>query len=232
LVKQTPFSQRVKAGLSRTIFEVMHNYFIKTPWFVKRFFSDYVWSIDDADKKVYLTFDDGPHPIITNRVLDELKMYNARATFFCIGNNVVKYPEVYQRILSEGHAVGNHTHDHLNGWKTKTPAYIENVRHAKNYIDSKLFRPPYGKIRNKQAEGVKKILGGGQAKIVMWDVLSADFDQTITKEECAKNITENTVGGSVVVFHDSEKANRNLGWALPSALEELSKKGFEFASLT
>jgi peptidoglycan-N-acetylglucosamine deacetylase len=200
---------------SRSIFEVMHNYFIKTPWFVKRFFSDYVWSIDNADNKVYLSFDDGPHPIITNRVLDELKQYNARATFFCIGNNVVKYPEVYQRILSEGHAVGNHTHDHLNGWKTKTPAYLENIVHAKNYIDSHLFRPPYGKIRNKQAEGVKKILGNAQAKIVMWDVLSADFDQTITKEQCAENIMDNTVAGSIVVFHDSEKANRNLVWALP-----------------
>jgi peptidoglycan-N-acetylglucosamine deacetylase len=221
----------------------MHSYFIKTPWFVKRFFSDYVWSIDNAENKIYLTFDDGPHPVITHRVLDELKQYNASATFFCIGNNVVKYPEVYQRILEEGHAVGNHTHDHLNGWKTKTPKYLENIATAKNYIDSHLFRPPYGKIRSKQADGVQKILGNGEsigrqrladgdAKIVMWDVLSADFDQTITKEQCASNIIDNSVAGSIVVFHDSEKADRNLGWALPSALDFLSKKGFEFAALT
>lgn len=209
----------------------MHNYFIKTPWFVKRIFSDYVWSLDASDNKIYLTFDDGPHPIITNRVLDVLKQYNAKATFFCIGKNVARYPEVYQRISDEGHAVGNHTHDHLNGWKTKTPEYLANIATAKNYIDSQLFRPPYGKIRSKQSEGVKQLLGKEKAKIVMWDVLSADFDQTISKEECAENIIQNTVAGSIIVLHDSEKADRNLGWALPSALEFLSGEGFVFAPM-
>jgi peptidoglycan/xylan/chitin deacetylase (PgdA/CDA1 family) len=210
----------------------MHNYFIKTPWFVKRFFSDYVWSLDASDNKIYLTFDDGPHPRITMRVLDELKQYNARATFFCIGNNVAKFPEVYQRILNEGHTVGNHTHDHLNGWKTRTPKYLENIATAKNYIDSHLFRPPYGKIRSRQAEGLKKILGNGKGRIVMWDVLSADFDQSITKEQCAQNVIDNSEAGSIIVFHDSEKADHNLGWALPSALEVFSKKGFEFAAMS
>jgi peptidoglycan-N-acetylglucosamine deacetylase len=209
----------------------MQNYFIKTPWFVKRFFSEFVWSIDDADNKVYLTFDDGPHPIITHRVLDELKQYNAKATFFCIGKNVALYSEVYQRILDEGHVTGNHTHDHLNGWKTKTPAYLENIAQAKNHINSHLFRPPYGKIRSRQAAGVKEILGNERSKIVMWDVLSADFDRNITKEQCAKNITDHTVAGSIIVLHDSEKADRNLGWALPSALDLLSKKGFEFTAM-
>lgn len=202
----------------------MHKYFIKTPWLVKQFFSSYVWSIDETDNIVYLTFDDGPHPVITPWVLDELKKYNAFATFFCIGNNVQRFPEVYKRILNEGHAVGNHTFKHLNGWESSTEAYVHDVAEAKTYINSNLFRPPYGKIKTEQAKKISSVLGR-DSRIIMWDVLSADFDQAITPEQCFVNLRYYTKG-SIIVFHDSEKAFPNLKFALPRFLKELKEREF------
>jgi peptidoglycan-N-acetylglucosamine deacetylase len=204
----------------------MHKYFIKTPWIAKKLFSSYVWSLPATDNSVYLTFDDGPHPTITPWVLDLLRHYNAKATFFCIGNNVEKYPDVYQKILDEGHAVGNHTYHHLNGWKTDDKNYADNVSKAAQFIQSNLFRPPYGRIKNNQAKKISEALKVNNEKIIMWDVLSADFDSSFSQEQCLANVLQNVRAGSIVVFHDSEKAFKNLEYALPRTLISLKEDGF------
>ncbi|HEV7620444.1 MAG TPA: polysaccharide deacetylase family protein, partial [Flavisolibacter sp.] len=151
----------------------------------------------------------------------------ALATFFCIGKNVVQHPEIYDRILNEKHSVGNHTYNHNNGWKTTNDDYINDVRKASEIIHSNLFRPPYGKIRKVQAKQITDILGQ-RAKIIMWDVLSADFDQSVSEKKCLQNIMENVSAGSIIVFHDSEKAFANLKYALPRTLEKLTEQGYEF----
>lgn len=197
---------------------------------MKRFFSSYVWSFSTEEKEVYLTFDDGPHPTITPFVLQQLKQYNALATFFCIGNNVKQYPEVYRRILSEGHAVGNHTFDHLNGWAVSKKKYLDNVAEAAKYIDSNLFRPPYGKIKNSQARSMKKLISM-PGKIIMWDVLSADFVTGMDKKKCLQNVINNYTKGSIIVFHDSEKALQNLEYTLPRTLKLLNEEGYSFRKI-
>jgi peptidoglycan-N-acetylglucosamine deacetylase len=202
----------------------MHRFFIKTPWLVQRYFSSYVWFIPTKEKVVYLTFDDGPHPDITPFVLNELKKYNAKATFFCVGSNVVKYPETYQRIITEGHAVGNHTQNHVNGWKVPSDVYLSNVSEGFVHIHSHLFRPPYGRIKRDQAASILQKHPG--TRIIMWDVLSADFDQRISPEGCFQNVVKNISRGSIIVFHDSVKAFRNLEYALPKTLEKLSGNGY------
>ncbi len=203
-------------------------YFVKTPWWLKKVYSSYVWDIDNHEKTIYLTFDDGPHPVATPFVLDELKKYKAKATFFCIGKNVVAYPDIYQRILDEGHRTGNHTQNHLNGWKTNNGIYLNNIEEATNYIDSELFRPPYGKIKASQAKRINSVIKKEYPKIIMWSVLSGDFDENISKEKCLKNVTQHTNAGSIVVFHDSEKAFPRLEYALPAILQYFTKSGFVF----
>jgi peptidoglycan/xylan/chitin deacetylase (PgdA/CDA1 family) len=203
----------------------MHRYFIKSPWIVQKIFSSYTWSLPSQNNAVYLTFDDGPHPVITPWVLDELKKYNARATFFCIGKNVVQHPNVYQHILAAGHSVGNHTQHHVNGWKTATDVYLKDVAEAATHIPSNLFRPPYGKIKKAQANGLSEAMQHKNVQVIMWDVLSADFDLSISPEQCYNNVMQHVTPGSVVVFHDSEKAFKNLSYALPRVLQLLSQKG-------
>ena len=205
---------------------------IKIPMLVKRMFPNYIWNIPSNNKTIYLTFDDGPIPEITNWTLDILKQYNAKASFFCIGNNIEKHPSIFQDIINDGHTIGNHTHDHIKGWKTKTKDYLNNVEEAQNTINlktqnSELFRPPYGQIKPKQG---KKLIGLGY-KIVMWDVLSFDWDSTVSPEACLKNVISNTTRGSIIVFHDSIKASKNMQYALPKVLEHFSKKGYSFKSL-
>ena len=209
-------------------------YFIKTPKIIRFFFKDYLWSIKTNDKEIYLTFDDGPTPVVTEFVLDTLKKYQAKATFFCIGKNIDNHPKIFQRILNEGHSVGNHTQNHLNGWKTKTLSYIENVKKCQNSLDNvqdykreKLFRPPYGKIAMNQA---KKIIKQGY-RIIMWSVLSGDFDLKITKEQCLNNVLKNTKKGDIVVFHDSKKAYTNIEYTLPKVLDYFVKQAFVFKKL-
>jgi peptidoglycan-N-acetylglucosamine deacetylase len=204
----------------------MHKYFIKTPWIAKKIFSSYVWSLPADDDVVYLTFDDGPHPIITPWVLNQLKTNEVKATFFCIGNNIEKYPEVFQQILDEGHSVGNHTYCHLNGWQTDDKKYLDDVSKASQLVKTNLFRPPYGRIKNSQAKKIPSAMQTGDAKIIMWDVLSADFDTSFTPEQCLKNVIENVTRGSIIVFHDSEKAYENLRYTLPKTLESLKQTGF------
>lgn len=208
----------------------MHKYFITIPRIVQKIFSRYVWSIPTKEKEVYLTFDDGPHESVTPWVLNELNKYNAKATFFCIGSNVQAEPIVYNRILAEGHAVGNHTYDHPNGWDTDTETYLDNIRHAATVIHSPLFRPPYGRIKTQQAKKIKAVLGEN-ARIIMWEVLSADFDPSFSKEQCLRNVMKNVKPGSIIVFHDSEKAFKNLEYALPVVLKELAGEGYLFKKI-
>jgi peptidoglycan/xylan/chitin deacetylase (PgdA/CDA1 family) len=209
----------------------MHRYFIKTPWIVRKIFSDYLWRVATKEKEVYLTFDDGPHPTITPWVLEELRKHHAKASFFCIGDNVRKYPEVYRQIISEGHAVGNHTDHHLNGWKTNTDDYVADIAAASGWIKTALFRPPYGRLRAAQARRLAGAMKVQQPKVIMWDVLSADFDPAFSPERCLSNVTEYSRGGSIIVFHDSEKARKNLEFALPRALRFLEGEGYVFRAL-
>ncbi len=204
-------------------------YWIKTNRLIKRIFSNYVWDIPTVEKKVYLTFDDGPTPEITAWVLNQLKAFDAKATFFCIGDNIRKYPDIFNSILLNGHTIGNHTFNHYNGWKTKTFNYIENVQLCKEAIQQlttdnrQLFRPPYGKIKNAQA---KALIASGY-KIIMWDILSADFDTTITPEKCLENVLKNVAPGSIIVFHDSAKAFKNLEYTLPRTLQFLKDNQYQ-----
>ena len=210
----------------------MKLYWIKTNAVIKRLFSNYVWDIPNKDKKVFLTFDDGPTPEITEWTLAQLKKYKAKATFFCIGNNIQKHPEVFNTIIQEGHTLGNHTFNHLNGWETTTQEYVANVNQCNHQIQKAtinnqqptLFRPPYGKLKSSQARLLKKM----GYKIIMWDVLSADFDQFITPEQCLHNVISNVKSGSIIVFHDSVKSFKNLEYALPRTLEYLKANGYVF----
>jgi len=212
----------------------MKRYFTNTPHFFIRIFSNLTWCFVSDKKQVYLTFDDGPTPFVTEFVLSELKKYNAKATFFCIGKNIEKYPEIFKQIINENHSIGNHTYNHINGWKTDTETYIKNIKKTGNIINlnlktqnSKLFRPPYGKIKFSQVKKLKKL--GYQ--IIMWDVLSADFDTSINSEKCLDNVLKNTKKGSIVVFHDSIKAQEKAYNVLPKILNYYSKKGFEFKAI-
>ncbi|MCK7559087.1 polysaccharide deacetylase family protein [Chitinophaga sedimenti] len=201
-------------------------YFTKTPALLKNIYRSCTWSLSPTAPVVYFTFDDGPHPQATPFVLDQLQQYNAKATFFCIGKNVVEQPDIYQRILTEGHAVGNHTHNHLNGWKTGNKTYLENIRTAGSYIKSNLFRPPYGRVSPFQIRQLKP-----DFHIIMWDVLSADFDTEISGEQCLQNVVFKLQKGSIIVFHDSAKAWERLEYALPRALAFCKKKGWRMEAL-
>lgn len=204
-------------------------YFIKTPRWLMKCFPSCIWKMPDHEKVIYLTFDDGPHPEATPFVLDTLKEHQAKATFFCIGKNVVEQPVIYQRIVAEGHAVGNHTFNHLNGWKTSDAMYMDNIAKAKQYIDSSLFRPPYGKITPFQLRLLAK--GNFKLRPVMWSVLSGDFDGKRSKESCLQNVLKSTENGSIVVFHDSEKAFDKMNYALPKMLVYFKQQGYRFEKI-
>jgi peptidoglycan/xylan/chitin deacetylase (PgdA/CDA1 family) len=198
----------------------------KSPTIIKKYYSQLIWDIPNDDNKIYLTFDDGPIPRITEWVLDILNEYQIKATFFCIGDNVQKNPSIYQRIRQEGHTVGNHTQNHLKGWRTEDEVYFDNIEKCADVVDSRLFRPPYGRIKKSQLTGLN-----ADYSIVMWDVLSGDFDSKTTPEKCYNNVIKNTKSGSIIVFHDSVKASKNLKQTLPKTIEFLLKKGFVFDSI-
>lgn len=203
-------------------------FWIKTNRFIKWLFPKYIWEIPNAKKEVYLTFDDGPTPEITAWTLNELQKHKAQATFFCIGNNIEKHPDLFKRIVESGHAIGNHTFNHLKGWKTDLNTYIENTHLCQKQFDSKnlpfvnLFRPPYGKIKNSQANALQQL----GYKIIMWDIISQDYDKTVSEEMCVKNVIQHVKPGSIIVFHDSIKASQNLKYALPKVLKFLNENGF------
>jgi peptidoglycan-N-acetylglucosamine deacetylase len=207
---------------------MMHRYFVKTPGWVKKIFPRYIWDLPVREKTIFLSFDDGPHPEITPWVLEQLQPYSAAATFFCIGNNVQKFPCIYRDIQNAHHAVGNHTYHHLNGWKTNKQAYLADISEAATLISSNLFRPPYGRIKKNQAILVPQALQKVSGKIVMWDVLSGDFDTGLSPQQCLYNVLQHTVPGSIIVFHDSEKAFNNLKYVLPETLKNLSEQGYQF----
>jgi peptidoglycan/xylan/chitin deacetylase (PgdA/CDA1 family) len=213
----------------------MKFYWIKTGWIINKLFSRFMWHIPNDENKIYLTFDDGPTPQITEWVLNQLNDYGVKATFFCIGNNIEKHPELFQKVIDAGHAIGNHTFNHLNGWNTNYHTYLTNIalceesiaKRCSAFSNTKLFRPPYGKIKSAAVADVKK----QGYKIIMWDVLSADFDQSITPQKCLENVIGNTREGSIIIFHDSVKAFPNLEYALPKALKYLKEKNFRFETL-
>jgi peptidoglycan-N-acetylglucosamine deacetylase len=204
-------------------------YLIQTPWWLRKWYRGLVWRIPTKEKVLYLSFDDGPHPVATPFVLDALAGYGAKGTFFCIGKNVELHPQVYRRILMEGHRVGNHTQDHLNGWKVDDRRYLENIRDAARRIDTDLFRPPYGRIGNLQSAVLRA--APFHYSIIMWDVLSGDFDGSLTGERCARNVMRYGRPGSIVVFHDSEKAFERLREALPAVLTYFSERGYRFEAI-
>lgn len=204
-------------------------YLVKTPRLLKILYSKLIWSADAADRSIYLTFDDGPIPIVTPFVLKILAQYKAKATFFCIGDNVDKHPDVFEQVILAGHAIGNHTYNHLKGWKTDDSEYLKNFIKADEQLHTSLFRPPYGRIKRSQIDLLKKVKPG--LKIIMWDVLSGDFDTDLSPENCLQNVLKYVKPGSIIVFHDSLKAFDRLEYVLPRAMEVWSGKGYMFKSL-
>lgn len=208
----------------------------RTPFFLPLLYPSLIWRMPANNKEIYLTFDDGPIPGPTDFVLDELKKVSITATFFCIGDNIRKHPDVFKRIVEGGHAIGNHTYNHLNGWRTSTQAYIDNIEKFEHELSiascsrlqsgSTIFRPPYGKITRTQ---IKKL---SQHKIIMWDVLTQDYDNNLTPEKCLRNTIAVTRPGSIIVFHDSLKAEKNLCFVLPRYISHFRDKGYSFRSIT
>ena len=202
----------------------------KTPSIVQWVYPSLTWRVNTTQKVVYLTFDDGPIPEVTPWVLRQLETFHAKATFFCVGENIVKYPDIFEQVTDAGHAVGNHTYNHLNGWKSSWKDYVANIHRASRVLQEdgkgqKLFRPPYGRITRKQL----KALSG--FKIIMWDVLSGDFSRKKNPEDCLKKTLVHTKPGAIVVFHDSLKSFQNLRLILPRYLETLSREGYKFDRL-
>jgi peptidoglycan/xylan/chitin deacetylase (PgdA/CDA1 family) len=205
-------------------------YFIKTPFWLRLIYRSCIWRKPNQDRVLYLSFDDGPYPEATPFVLEQLAHFDAKASFFCIGKNVQLYPTIYDAILAAGHVVGNHTQNHMNGWKNNTENYIVDIQKATKVIHSNLFRPPYGRISFSQMKALRLDPALPQ-QIVMWDVLSGDFDTTITGDQCAQNVIQHAGPGSIVVFHDSAKAMDRLRIALPKVLAHFSKLGYQFEAL-
>jgi peptidoglycan/xylan/chitin deacetylase (PgdA/CDA1 family) len=197
---------------------------------LKKIYSEAIWRKRETEKILYLTFDDGPIPEVTPWVLDLLNEHNIKATFFCVGDNLVKHPILHKRILKENHVIGNHTHNHLSGWSTLSKIYFENIELCENTLKQpegkKLFRPPYGKIKKSQLKALSK-----EYSVVMWDVLSGDYDKYTSQGKCFQNVTSNVRNGSIIVFHDSIKAETNLKYALPRVIKFAKENGYSFDSL-
>lgn len=205
-------------------------YLVKTPWWLRALYPSLTWRIQGPGKTVYLTFDDGPHETATPFVLDQLQQYNAKATFFCIGKNVAAHTDIYNRILKEGHSTGNHTYNHINGWKVSDEVYLKEIADASTLIKSNLFRPPYGRIKRSQLKQLQTPNPKPQT-IIMWDVLSADFDPNQTPGACLAYVLYHTKPGSIILFHDSAKAWERMRYALPKVLEHFTKEGYEFCAI-
>ena len=205
-------------------------YFIKTPFWLRLIYRSCIWRKPTQDRVLYLSFDDGPHPEATPFVLEQLAIFNAKASFFCIGKNVQLYPNIYTALIEANHTAGNHTQNHMNGWKNNTTNYIVDIQEATKSISSNLFRPPYGRISFSQIKALRSDPSLPQ-EIIMWDVLSGDFDTTISGDQCAQNVIQHAGPGSIIVFHDSAKAMDRLRIALPKVLLHFSKLGYQFKAL-
>src|ERR1700744_6736370 len=204
-------------------------YLTKSPWLLKKLYPKLTWHIKPAGSSIFLTFDDGPIPIVTPFVLKILKEHCAKATFFCIGDNVSKHPDVFEQVKKEGHAIGNHTYNHLEGWKTEDNIYVENTLKTDKLLHTPFFRPPYGRIKRSQVNLLQK--AKPEMQFIMWDVLSGDFDINLDPEKCLQNVLKHTKPGSIVVFHDSLKAFPRLEFVLPRAMEAWKTKGYDFKCL-
>ena len=202
-------------------------YSVHPPFFFRFFNGEHLTcSVPVVDNAIFLTFDDGPVPGITPQVLKILEERKASATFFCVGENVMKHPDLFQQIIKAGHSVGNHSFNHLNGWKTPTGGYVTNVMRCNDYLKTKLFRPPYGKFTPSQYFLLRK-----QFRFIMWSVLSGDYNRKVTPDQCLSNVLTFTKSGSIVVFHDSIKAGEKMFYALPRFLDHFLEKGYRFESL-
>ncbi|WP_299457871.1 polysaccharide deacetylase family protein [uncultured Microscilla sp.] len=207
--------------------------FFRTAWWVRQMFPQYTWKIDTQHPTIYLTFDDGPIPEVTEYVLDQLKQYQAKATFFCVGDNVRKHPDIYQQVVVHGHRTGNHTYHHLNGWKTEDKEYLANIEQCYQTMNAAshsphkpLFRPPYGKVKRSQMKSLVT-----RYQVIMWDVLTYDFDPTLEPEVCLQKAIDYTTSGSIVVFHDSVKSIDKLRYVLPRYLAHFAEQGFGFEAI-
>lgn len=209
---------------------------VKIPGILRKMYPRRIWKGPAEERSIFLTFDDGPIPEVTPWVLEQLKKFNAKASFFCIGENVEKHPDIFEKVIAEGHSIGNHSFNHLNGWKTPQEEYVLNTLKAQQVLqkyaseaalNDHFFRPPYGKIRNGQARALVK----KGFKIVMWDIVSQDYNRKISAEKCLQNVLKNATSGSIIVFHDSLKAQPTLEYALPRVLEHFSSRGYSFSSL-
>ncbi|RYE33053.1 MAG: polysaccharide deacetylase family protein [Sphingobacteriaceae bacterium] len=201
-------------------------YMVKTPALLKWFYPGLTWHKSRSEKVLYLTFDDGPIPEVTPFVLQILADFKAKATFFCIGDNVQKHPEIFEQVKAGGHSIGNHTFNHLRGWDTADEIYLQNTQKCQELVQSKLFRPPYGRAKKAQFAVLRN-----QYEVIMWDVLSGDFDPNLSPQKCYQNIVDKSSNGSIVVFHDSLKAWPRTQYALPKALEYWKKQGYQFKTL-
>jgi len=202
-------------------------YLVKTPKFIQGLFPNYVWRVPNQKKVLYLTFDDGPNEKVTPWVLDQLAKFNAKATFFCVGKQIDFYPEIHQNLYAFGHCVANHSFTHLNGWSSENITYFHDVRQGATRAKSDLYRPPYGHLKVKQAQFLQR-----HYKIVMWDVMSGDFDENIDANQVTSNVINHASGGSIVVFHDTIKAFPRLEKALPAILSYFSHLGYSFETLS
>lgn len=199
---------------------------VSPPNVLRNMYKQCVWRMPAAGKKIYLTFDDGPIPELTEWIASQLDTYNIKATFFCVGDNVRKNPALYKRLQDSGHSLGNHTNNHIKGFYTDNKLYFENVEACNEVMQTPLFRPPYGQLKFSQQRILAK-----KYKIIMWDVLSYDYSQSLTPEKCLDNVVKYTRPGSIIVFHDNLKAEKNVTYALPRAIDQLLDKGFEFAAI-
>ena len=199
--------------------------FIKTPSLTKYLFPSLVWKKNTDQKKIWITFDDGPDEKVTPYLIDVLGKFGIKATFFIIGNQAKKYPELVKLIINNGHKIGNHSFSHLNGFSTNNNKYLEDVEQAKKYIDSDIFRPPFGKITPFQIKNLKK-----DFKIIMWDIMSWDFKENIYPNKIYKNVIDNVENGSIILFHNNLKSYNNLKNSLELILEKLKDKGYQFSS--
>ena len=201
-------------------------YLVKTPKLIQSIFPNFIWKMPTSERILYLTFDDGPIPEVTPWVLDQLHAYNAKGTFFAVGDNIKKHPQIFRSVIDKGHAVGSHTYNHLSGWATDNLPYFLNVKKAATLTGTNVFRPPYGRLKPSQMTFLTR-----HYQIIMWDVLSGDFDQKISKEQCLDNVLLSAGHGSIIVFHDSLKSQAKLKYVLPKVLQHYSQLGYSFEAI-